>query len=510
MTGLIAVLCIVLITLVVVQIGKVTELATKIRGEQDAQEEANNWSANFFLAFLFIFLFACIASAVYYKNDMLGYGPHIAASEHGPTLDYLFNLTLFFTGIVFIITHIFLFWFSYKYRGRRDRKALFFPHDNKLEVIWTAVPAIVMTLLVVGGLDAWNEVMADVGPDEEHIEIEATGVQFAWTMRYPGPDGALGTKYFKNITPINALGLDFNDEKCLDDIISSAAGEVIKLPVGKKVRVRITARDVLHNFDIPHFRVKMDAIPGLPTYFVFTPSITTEEYRDRLGALKNDGTPMYPEWHESYDPEDPESKKRYEEFYFELACAELCGKGHYSMRRIIDVVSEEEWKEWMDDQKSFYMTSIRGTDEDPHKGKLLDIEIKERRMDFNTKVEKALAATELTEKIIRLDHVNFETGSARLTDLSRYELNNLFDFLNKNQNVTVELAGHTDNVGEPEANIVLSDDRANAVYDYLLNKGVAADRMTVVGYGDTQPIESNDTAEGRQQNRRTEFKILTQ
>ena len=179
---------------------------------------------------------------------------------------------------------------------------------------------------------------------------------------------------------------------------------------------------------------------------------------------------MYPEWHELSDPADPESPKRYEAFQYELACAELCGRGHYSMRREVEIVSEAEWKVWMDEQKSFYMTSIRNTDEDPHKGTLLGIEIKERKRDFNTKVEKALLATDINEKIIRLDYVTFETGSARLTDLSKYELDNLNDFLNKNKNVTVELAGHTDNTGNAEDNLVLSNDRANAVYNYLFEQ----------------------------------------
>ncbi|MFT5166652.1 MAG: cytochrome c oxidase subunit 2 [Saprospiraceae bacterium] len=510
MIGLIAVLSVVLIALVIVQIGKVTELADKIRGEEEAQEEINTWNGMISIVFMVVFLLGCIVSAIYYAPFMLGYGPHVAASEHGPGLDYLFNLTLFFTGIVFVITHIYLFWFSYKYRGRKGRVALYFPHDTKLEIIWTAIPAIVMTFLVVGGLDVWNDVMADVGENEEHIEIEATGQQFAWTMRYPGPDGALGTKYYKNITANNPVGMDFRDVKCLDDIVSSAAGEVIKLPIGKKVRVRITARDVLHNFDVPHFRIKMDAVPGLPTYFVFTPSITTEDYRERLGALKKDGTPLYPFWHEPYDPTEPDSKKRYEEFNYELACAELCGKGHYSMRRVIEIVSEEEWKDWMDGQKSFYMSSIRNTDEDPHKGKLLDIEIKERKSEFNTIVEKALNATEASDKIIRLDYVTFETGSAGLTDLSKYELNNLFDFLNNNKNVTVELSGHTDNTGDADANLALSNSRANEVYNFLLNKGIPIDRMTAVGYGQATPVVDNNTPEGREKNRRTEFKILTQ
>ncbi len=510
MTGLMAVICIVLIAMVIVQIGKVTELASKIRGEEDTIQQSNNSNALFGLVFVIVFLVGCTISAVYYAPFMLGYGPHISASEHGVVLDSLFNVTLFFTGIVFVITHLYLFWFAYKYRGRKGRKALYFVHDTKLEIIWTAIPAIVMTFLVVSGLDAWNEVMRDVTEDEEHIEIEATGMQFAWMMRYAGPDGALGTKHFTKITANNPIGLDWKDKKCLDDVVSTAAGEVIKLPVGKTVRVRITARDVLHNFDLPHFRVKMDAIPGLPTHFVFKPTVTTEEYRENLGALNKDGTPMYPEWHELADPTDPESKKRYEEFYYELACAELCGKGHYSMRRILDIVSEEEYEQWLTEQNSYYMTAIRNTDEDPYKGQLLDVEIKDRKRLFNSTVKKAMDATEPADKIIRLDHVKFQTGSARLTDLSKYELNNLFEFLNANKNVTIELAGHTDSRGALETNLTLSNNRAQAVYDFLLNKGVSTDRMTPVGYGPNVPVGDNATEEGRLQNRRTEFKILTQ
>ncbi len=365
MTALISIICLVLIALVVVQIGKVNELASRIRGEKEAQEEANTWNGRFSLIFMVVFLIGCVVSALYYKNSILGYGPHISASEHGVILDSLFNTTLFITGIVFVITHVLLFWFAYKYQGKSGRKAIFLSHDNKLEVIWTAIPAVVMTFLVVGGLDAWNEVMADIGPNEEHIEIEATGMQFLWVMRYSGPDGVLGTKNYKLITANNQLGIDFTDDKSLDDVVSSAAGEAIKLPIGKKVRVRITARDVLHNFDLPHFRVKMDAIPGLPTYFVFTPSITTQDYRERLGALDKNGEPLYPEWHELSDPTDPESKPRWQEFQFELACAELCGRGHYSMRRIVEIVSVEEYDIWAKEQTSFYETTIKGLPEDP-------------------------------------------------------------------------------------------------------------------------------------------------
>ncbi len=514
MTALISVLCIILIALVIVQIGRVTELAAKIRGEEAAQQDANDRNAWISLVFMVVFLISCVASAYYYKNDILWYGPHESASVHGGQLDSLFDITLLFTGIVFFITQILLFWFAYRYKNEPGRKALYMPHDNKLEIIWTVIPAVVMTFLVVGGLDAWNEVMADVPEDavagEDYIEIEATGMQFLWSMRYPGKDNLLGTKDFRKITANNSLGIDFSDPKSWDDVVSSAAGEVIKLPIGKQVRVRITARDVLHNFDLPHFRVKMDAIPGLPTYFTFTPSITTEDYRAKLGALNKDGSPKYPEWHELSDPTDPESEPRWKAFQFELACAELCGRGHYSMRRIVEVVSEEEWREWANSQTSFYFSSIRGSEEDPNLGKLLPIEIRERKEAFTTAVKRAIESTEETDKVLRLEHVNFETGSARLTANSRYELDNLVSVLDDYENMTIEVAGHTDATGDPEMNMELSDSRAQAVYNYLTGKGISGERLVAVGYGQTQPIDSNETEEGRQKNRRTEFKILTQ
>jgi cytochrome c oxidase subunit 2 len=361
MTALFVLLCVILIGIIVVQIGKVTELAGKIRGEEEAQERTNRTQAGYSMIFMIVFLLACTVSAIYYKDSMLWYGPNESASAHGSSIDYIFNITLFFTGIVFFITQILLFYFAYKYRARRGSKAEYISHNNRLEVIWTAIPAVVMTFLVVGGLDAWNDVMADVEEGEDYIEIEATGYQFAWHLRYPGPDGKLGARDYKMISATNPLGQVWSDEKNLDDFHPSE----IVLPVGKKVRVRITSRDVLHNFYLPHFRVKMDAVPGMPTYFVFTPTTTTEEYRAKLGALNDRGEPQYPEWHAPLDPEDPEDPTRFEHFNFELACAELCGKGHYAMRRAVRIVSEAEYKNWLSEQQSYYDSTIKGTEDDP-------------------------------------------------------------------------------------------------------------------------------------------------
>ncbi len=219
MTALIIILCVILISIVLVQIGKVTELTAQIKGESEAMRDTSKWNGWLSLAFMVVFLGGVCISAYYYKNEMMGYGPHTSASAHGSTLDDLFHITLLFTGVVFVLCHIALFWFAYKYRWQEGRKAQFIAHDNRLELIWTAIPAVVMTILVVRGLNAWNTVMADVKPDEDFIEIEATGQQFNWIIRYPGPDGKLGTRNYKLTTANNQLGMDFTDPKTWDDVI---------------------------------------------------------------------------------------------------------------------------------------------------------------------------------------------------------------------------------------------------------------------------------------------------
>ena len=498
MTTLIVLASIALLIVVAVQIGKISELSAKIRGEEAAELESNHFNARLGMFFLVGFLVFCFASAWYYKNYMLGYGPLTHASEHGPKIQRLFDVTLFFTGIVFVITHIALFWFGYKYRGEKGKKVLFIPHDNRLEVIWTVIPAVVMCGLVIGGLSVWNEVMSDVKEGEDVLEIEATAYQFAWDMRYPGADNALGTKYFRNITPgTNDLGIDFNDVKSQDDIVLGGSDEIV-IPKGKKIRVRITAKDVLHNFYLPHFSVKMDAIPGLPTYFIFTPTKTTEEYRMQLKA--------YPEYNVPADPTEPNGPKKWEAFNYELACAELCGKGHYSMRRIVRVVNQDEYNKWIAEKKPMFTESIEGKIKPNtytwYKGeeKAAVPEVKE----FSAAAVTAAKAGE----VLQLNHVNFATGSAKLTPESSAELDVVVDAMTKDPEMTVEVSGHTDNVGKPEKNKALSEARAKTVAAYVASKGIEPKRLQAVGFGDAKPLVANDSPDNMRKNRRTEFKIL--
>jgi cytochrome c oxidase subunit 2 len=366
MTFLVILLCVILIAVVAVQLGKLNELSLKIKGEEQAELDANRWSARGFLLFLPLFLIGTVGSAIYYRPYLLGYGPNVAASEHGSSIDHIMWVTIVVTGIVFLLTHIALFWFAYRYKHTKNSKPLFFAHNTNLELVWTFIPAITMAYLVISGLLVWNKVMADVKPGEELLEVEAMGYQFAWGLRHPGKDGLLGTRDYTLISASNPFGQDWSDVKNTDDI---QVDELV-LPKGKQVRVRITSKDVLHSFYLPHFRVKMDAVPGIPTYFVFTPKYTTQEYREKL---RDSGLEF---WLEPADPSEPNGARRWEKFEFELACAELCGNGHYSMRRVVRVLPQAEYDKWLEEQygKSFYLQNVRGKADDPLEGKTLEIE----------------------------------------------------------------------------------------------------------------------------------------
>ena len=455
MTILLVIISIILIAVIIVQIGKVTELAAKIRGEEEMQYEVNRSQGGYMILFLVVFLIGCVVSAVYFKNYMLGYGPHLPASEHGSILDKMFNVTLFFTGIVFVITHILLFYFSWKYSAKKGKKALFIPHDNKLEIIWTAIPAVVMTFLVVGGLDAWNEVMADVSEDDKYLEIEATGFQFGWNLRYPGADGLIGEKNYKLISSENPLGQNWKDEKNLDDFLATE----LVLPVGQKVRVRITAQDVLHNFYLPHFRVKMDAIPGMPTYFVFTPSKTTEEYRQELKK--------YPEYNVP-DPADP-SKMLWETFEYELACAELCGRGHYSMKRPVKIVSQEEYDTWLTSQSSYYLSNIRFKESDPWTDKLFDTEVTSKKEALN-----AAFVFDNIGKDLPIDALSFKGDKEfSLTGFSKDQLGLLAEVLKSKQGSSVNLS-----VTIPTENDMLATEaKTKLILDVLYANGVNSSQI---------------------------------
>ncbi len=264
-----------------------------------------------------------LALAVWYSSVASESFLPAPASEHGIVTDNLFWVTIAVISAMFIITNAGLFWFAYRYQYKEGRKATFY-HDNpKLEVFWTIVPAVIMALLVFFGWKAWTDIM-ETDPPDEAMKIEIMGKQFAWLVRYPGKDGQLGDYDYRLIDDAagNDFGIDFEDKASFDDF----SPREMHIPVNKPVLLKIRARDVLHSVFAPHFRLKMDAVPGMPTQFSFTAIKTTAEMRQELG--------------------NPD-------FNYEIACTEVCGRGHFAMKYIIVVEEPEEYEAWFAEQTPF-------------------------------------------------------------------------------------------------------------------------------------------------------------
>jgi cytochrome c oxidase subunit 2 len=203
-------------------------------------------------------------------------------------------ITLLVTGIVFIVTNLLLAWFSFRYQDHEGARAAYW-HDNpRLEVTWTLVTAAVLAFFLFNALGLWAQVNSPAPADAMLVEV--TGQQFAWNVRYPGPDGVLGRLDHAKASVENPIGLVKDDPAARDDVVLLNR---MLLPQDRPVKVRIRSLDVIHSFFLPHFRVKQDAMPGMATEIWFVP--------------KAEGT-------------------------YDLACAEHCGLGHYRMRGSVTVV----------------------------------------------------------------------------------------------------------------------------------------------------------------------------
>lgn len=325
MTIIIGILAIVFVVMTVMVLGKTQSLLKGIRpteaeasDQSEYADDSNNFNGYAMFGFWLISVVGVVWSYLYYRKDFL---PE-AASVHGKQTDYWFWVSMAVIMVGFFVVNTLLFYFAYKYRFKKGRVATFYPHNNKLEVIWTAIPAVIMAGLVFSGLKVWTDVMADAPEDSEVVEI--MGKQFGWQVRYPGvDDNQLGKYNFKLTDATNEFGIDLADENSFDDFTSNTE---MHIPVGKPVLLKIRARDVLHSVFIPHMRVKMDAVPGMPTKFWFTPTQTTEQARAELG--------------------NPD-------FDFEIACTEVCGRSHFAMKLRLIVEDEATYEKWKREQKPF-------------------------------------------------------------------------------------------------------------------------------------------------------------
>jgi len=305
--------------LITFQIAKASEYVGVLKGEKKNFEQNNKVNGFLMIVFLVLGLIGVYWCNEIYRGKILGE----SASVHGEQIDTMLYITIAITGVVFVITQILLFWFAYKYQYSEKRQAHYFPHNNRLEVIWTVVPAIFLTVLVGFGLFYWFRITGEAPADANQIEV--TGKQFGWIFRYPGKDHTFGKKYYQNINDgaNNQLGLLWDDPYSHDDVVT---GEMT-IEVNKPVKLIINSRDVIHDVGLVYFRQKMDAVPGTPTTLWFIPKFTTEEMK------KREGNPA---------------------FDYEISCDQMCGKGHYTMRGVIKVVSHEQYVIWLAGQKSNY------------------------------------------------------------------------------------------------------------------------------------------------------------
>lgn len=300
----------------------------------------------------------------------------VAASEHGPIIDSLWDTTMGLIIIVFLILTPMLFGVSFFYRGKKENKASYITHNNKLEFFWTAIPAVVLLALISYGLNVWGKIVNQDVSNAMVIEVYAK--QFNWTARYAGEDNELGAANVRFVGGKNELGVIskttkeqqvasienkinnlesdllntlnpaekkliskkidklVNKKKTLmtyfittpENKLKAAEDDVVTkelhLPVGKQVLLKFRSQDVIHSAYLPHFRVQMNCVPGTTTQFAFTPTMTTKEMQEEL----NDTS-----------------------FEYVMLCNKICGNAHYNMQMKVVVETEAEYNEWLESQK---------------------------------------------------------------------------------------------------------------------------------------------------------------
>lgn len=384
MTKLLILLVIVLGVLAIAQLARVYELTSRLRGkrEEDISPADNRMNARLMWVFLIAYFGFFLWLVVAYGDKMLP----VSASAHGVETDWLLDFNWVILLVAFLITNVLLFAFAAKYIHSPDRRAYWQPHNNKLELIWTVIPAAVLAVIIIYGLTTWNKITSPASPDAVLVELYAK--QFDWTARYPGADGQLGATDFRLINGTNPLGIvtresvaerlaEMDEEiaelegTLANDILPDAkAGElreklersqrhkarilnlrtvmeldieangagslylaggddvVIKefvLPIHQEAKILIRSRDVIHSAYIPHMRSQMNAVPGMTTQMKMTPIISTDSMRTHV---MND-----------------------QAFDFILLCNKICGSSHYNMQMPLTVVSAGEYDAWYAEAK---------------------------------------------------------------------------------------------------------------------------------------------------------------
>ena len=386
---LLILLVIVLAIIAIAQLTKVYELSRSLRKNKEEEISAadNKLNANLMLVWMFLFFVGTVFLYVRYGD----YLP-VSASAHGVDVDQLMSVNIWLITIVFFIVNFFLFYFAWKYQFKKGRKARFFAHDNRLEMLWTLVPGVVLAFIIVYGLITWNKITGPASADALQIELFAR--QFDWTARYPGENKTFGSANYNLISSSNPLGLvtadgirakmdeldsqienvehqlEENrmmpllpesyvatledkvsrlkrhkqrisdlDENSVNGLSTWEAGyddRLVKgemhIPVNKEVELIFRSQDVIHSAFLPHFRAQMNTVPGVATRLKMTPTVTTSEMRKITG-------------NDSFD--------------YVLLCNKVCGAAHFNMQMKVVVESEADYNAWVAKQKMFKAPEVK-------------------------------------------------------------------------------------------------------------------------------------------------------
>ena len=345
MTTLLVLIVVALLAVALWQLTKIfdlTQVGVVVDNNPVATDNDNKINGYLMFGFLGFIYLTTIYCFVYYGHFPL---MSDSASEHGPEIDNLMAISMALIFFVQTVTQALLHYFAFKYRGRQGQKALYFADSNKLEFIWSVIPAIVLAVLILYGLYAWTNIMfVDEKDEKDAIIIELYAKQFGWEARYSGADNVLGKANVRYIEGVNNIGVDLSDPNAQDDFNSSE----LHIPKGTRIIFKMRSQDVLHSAYMPHFRAQMNCVPGMVTQFSFIPSVTTAEMREKPALVEKVANINVIRSKKSIalvakgeTPLDPYT------FDFLLLCNKICGASHYNMQMKIVVDTPEDYKAWL-------------------------------------------------------------------------------------------------------------------------------------------------------------------
>ena len=385
-TKLVILLVIVLGVVAIAQMIRVYELSSKLTKAKE--NEISNRDNRFNARLMLLFMFAFFGSFIWLMVRFGWTGRGVSASVHGDEIDWLMNLNLVIITLVFFLTNSLLFVFAFKYVKKPGVRAFYYPHNNKLEMIWTVIPAAVLAVIIILGLRSWNEITSEASPEAENIELFS--YQFGWTARYSGMNNVLGEFDYKLTTSdnpyaiktranietslekmkvgapgeegiemienklndeslvmsqkerkdlhddlgrkermarlLNQMALTYNDS--IDELANDDVilGDSLILLVGQNYNMAMRSKDVIHSAYFPHFRAQINTVPGMTTYFKMQPIYTTSEMKEIMDD---------------------------ENFEYVLMCNKICGGSHYKMKMSVKVLGPEDYLQWQKSKTTY-------------------------------------------------------------------------------------------------------------------------------------------------------------